>query len=183
MHLFGDEPEERRQKRSIFADEPEETPSSRRRQRLTKEPLMPRVRPGGMQLFGEEPEETFNRCRTTSVGSKAKKSSANPMLFGDEEEEAPRAAGKVESDESDDDDEGVVSQPATLHLNWSGLKMFEQASFLRVAAEKNKPAEKKRAYDNSKRLEKVVPKQRVSYQSNALDPQRLISLFNKPECK
>ena len=182
MHLFGDEPEERRPKRNIFSDEPEETPSSRRRQRLTKEPLMPRARPAGIMLFGEEPEETFKQSRTTSVGSKAKKPSADPVLFGAEEEEAPRAAGKVEPDESDDD-EGVVTQPATLHLNWSGLRMFEQASFLRKAAEKSKPAEKKRAYDNSKRLEKVVPKPCISYQSNALDPERLINLFNKSGCK
>lgn len=182
MRLFGDEPEERTKKRTIFSDEPEERASSRRREKLTKEPLMPRAKPGGMRLFGEEPEEAFNRSRTPSAGSKAKPSpGTSPALFGDEEEEAPRAAGKVESDS--DDDEGVVTQPATLHLNWSGLKMFEQVSFLQRAAEKSKPAMKKRAYDNSKRLEKAVEKPHISHQSHALNPQRLINLFNKPGCK
>eukprot|EP00434_Breviolum_minutum_P019610 symbB.v1.2.017297.t1/scaffold1343.1/size124258/6 len=145
---------------------------------------MPRAKPGGMRLFGEEPEEAFNRSRTPSAGSKAKPSpGTSAVLFGDEEEEAPSAAGKVESesddDDDDDDDEGVVTQPATLHLNWSGLKMFEQVSFLKRAAEKSKPAEKKRAYDNSKRLEKVVAKPHRSYQSQALKSERLINLFNK----
>lgn len=196
MPLFGDEPEERpssrrrepeekTKKRIIFSDEPEERLRLRRREQLTKEPLMPRAKPGGMRLFGEEPEEAFNRSRTPSAGSKAKPSpGTSAVLFGDEEEEAPSAAGmKIESESDDDDDEGVVTQPATLHLNWSGLKMFEQVSFLKRAAEKSKPAEKKRAYDNSKRLEKVLAKPHRSYQSQALNPERLINLFNKSDCK
>lgn len=85
---------------------------------------------------------------------------------------------------SSSDDEGVQPATTVLNLSWSGLKMFQQATFLKKAAEQSKPPGKKRPYDNSKRSQNAMtPKNTSTTKSKALDVGRLVALSKNASCK
>lgn len=175
MPPFRDEEEEcpRAHKASIFGDEPEEMP-----RKMTR-----RSRPAPPQhvLFGDEAEEA---SRTPSTSSRSAFTRQRPRLFGDEEEEQPVSGPGGPGCESSSDDEGVQPATTVLNLCWSGLKMFQQATFLKKAAEQSKPPGKKRPYDNSKRSQNAMtPKNTSTTKSKALDVGRLVALSKNASCK
>lgn len=163
----------------LFQDEPEEVYNPRK----LKAP----------RLFGDEPEEEKPSSSTSTTRAESATSRSLPLfrpqpttLFGDEGDEVPKAgsAPQVEDDASDDDEE--VPQPATLNLDWSAMKLFSHASFLKKQVSQSKPERQKRCYDNSKRAEKAASKVTVSstsFQQVALTPGRLETLVAKGECK
>ena len=179
MPPFRDEEEEqprvRVQKASIFGAEPEERP---RKMKVCPPPLRSRPGPSQHVLFGDEAEEA---SRTPSTSSRTAFTRQCPRLFGDEEEEH-RGLGGPEC-ESSSDDEGVQPATTVLNLSWSGLKMFQQATFLTKVAEQGKPESKKRPYDNSKRSRNAMtPKNTSTAKSKALDVGRLVTLSKKASC-
>ena len=184
MIPFQDEGDEREKPLiSLFADEPEEAPKKR-----PKGVPKPRQRHLGIRqhvsLFGDEPEE-YPASRTASssssmFGRRPISVRPAPVLFGDEGEE--RQAHNEEAGESSND-EGSVPEAQTLNINWSGLKLFSQASFVRHVQEAGKPQEKKRPYDNTKRALNAAPKSGTSNKEHALDPSRLQALHKKGSCK
>ena len=138
----------------------------------------PRTTLEGPSLFGEEPEEGEalggSRSSKSLPGTKSK---ATPsVLFGDEGEEC---SGQGESDV----DDAPTDQTTTLNLDWSAMRMFEKACFLKKASELSKEPPKKRPYDNSKRAQSASASTRTSFKETALNPTRLTELKAKPQCK
>ena len=92
-------------------------------------------------FFGDEPEEHPASRTASSSSSTLPRHPVRPapVLFGDEGEE--RQAHDEEAGESSND-EGSVPQAQTLNINWSGLKLFSQANFVRHTQEAGRAQEK-----------------------------------------
>ena len=183
MIPFQDEGDEREKPSiSLFADEPEEAPKKR-----AKAVPKPRQRHLGIRphisLFGHEPEEhptSRTASSSSTYGRRPVSALPAPVLFGDEGEE--RQAHDEEAGESSND-EGSVPKSQTLNINWSGLKLFAQANFVKHAQETGRTQGKKRPYDNTKRALNAAPKSGTSNKEHALDPSRLQALRKKGTCK
>ena len=182
--LFGNEPEEARPPRlRLFGDEPDEVPKKMARTVIKRENHHQKQ----MGLFGDEPEEKRPMGKKPNQSSSSSRVVAKPMvLFGDEGEERQPGKSFVAPNNDEDassDDEGKMPATRTLNLNWSGLKLFQNATFVKQAVESSKPVPKKRTYDNSKRAENAAPKHVNSNKTHAVDPARLAALEKKQHCK
>ena len=125
----------------MFGDEPEERPRA-----AVKRPAAPiaidKKRNRRFTPFGEEPE---------GMEGRAPSSSSKPA----------RTPEQADSDDDDDDGPPVKN----ISINWSGMKLFSQASSLRKV--QNAPG------DNTKRAANAMPTSHQSHKSIALNPKRL----------
>ena len=157
--MFRDEPEERP---TMFRDEPEERPRA-----AVKRPAAPVAidmkRNRRFTPFGDEPEEMEGRAPSSSSKPARTSSCAVPEDADDDGEDGP--AVKIFS------------------INWSGMKLFSQASFLKNVQNASGTTTPKRPYDNTKRAANARPTSHQSHKSVALDPKRLDSLQRKSQCK
>ena len=145
----------------MFEDEPEERPRKRPAAPLAIE----KKRNRRFIPFGEEPEEMEGRAPSSS--SKPARTS--------------HCAIPEEADSDDGDDDGPPAK--IISINWSGMKLFSQASFLRKVQNAPGTTKPKRPYDNTKRAANAMPTSHQSHKSIALNPKRLDLLQKKPHCK
>jgi len=116
----------------MFRDEPEERPRA-----AVKRPAAPVAidmkRNRRFTPFGDEPEEMEGR---------APSSSSKP---------ARTSSCAVPEDADDDDEDGPAVK--ILSINWSGMKLFSQASFLKKVENASGTTTPKRPYDNKESCE------------------------------
>lgn len=147
----------------LFQDEPEER--------------LPQKR----SLFGPEPDErAASRDLNPPSGRSVARKTTQPVLFGDQPEEASHHSQPAHASSSSSSK--VQPQQSTLNIDWSAMQLFSQATFLKKAVEVTKQETPKRHYDNSNRERQAAPSQGVSFKDNALDPSRLQALKNEEKC-
>lgn len=144
----------------FFQDEPDEA----------VEPCQPVKK---RSVFGDEPEEVSQK-RSAKV-SKTLQASV-PSLFGAEPAETGGPHGSASANSS-------LRRPQTVHVDWTTMQLFANATFLKKTVELTKSTPSKRPYDNTKRSQNAAPAEKTSYQDIALNPARLKDLKAQPRCK
>ena len=142
----------------LFQDEPDEIPRSAQKR----------------SIFGDEPEEHVQQ-RSTKV-SRSGPVLVPSSLFGDEPAETDEPQGSASASSSS-------RRPQTVHVDWTTMQLFANATFLKKTVELTKTPSSKRPYDNSKRSQNAAPTERVSYRDIALNPARLRDLKGQKHCK
>ena len=144
----------------LFQDEPDEVVGS-------CQPVKKR------SVCGDEPEEVSHK-RSAKV-SKTLQAPA-PSLFGAEPAETGGPPGSASASSS-------LKRPQTVHVDWTTMQLFANATFLKKTVELTKSMPSKRPYDNTKRSQNAAPAEKTSYKEIALNPARLKGLKEQPHCK
>ena len=76
-----------------------------------------------------------------------------------------------------------LKRPQTVHVDWTTMQLFANATFLKKTVELTKSMPSKRPYDNTKRSQNAAPAEKTSYKEIALNPARLKGLKEQPHCK
>ena len=138
-----------------------------------------------MVLFQDEPEEKPSSLKKRSLleerptRTRKNEPARAQSLFGDEPSESSRPCGSRSGASAN----SSSKQPQTVHVDWTTVKLFSSATFLKKTVGMTKSTPAKRPYDNANRSQNAAQVDRTSYKGAALNPGRLKDLKRQPHCK